>query len=343
MLFKKLLEKAHQLGASDVHLSSGKPPLFRIHGELKTTEGPVITEDMLADALRLALNSEAQEAFRRDGEADTAFELEGICRWRINAFKQRGQTAMACRRIPLSPPSLDQLRLPDILGQLAMRNQGLVLVTGPTGCGKSTTLAAMIHHINTHQARHIVTLEDPIEYIHQSRQSLIHQREVGSDTASFAQGLRAALRQDPDVILLGEMRDLETIRTALTAAETGHLVLATLHTPNAPQSIDRIVDVFPPGQQEYIRLQLAGVLAAVIAQRLLPSADGQKRVACFEILLNTPAVANLIRSGKVHQIRSVMETGRQQGMQTMEQAVQELVAQGRVKKEVADQLIGDVH
>ncbi|PZD93236.1 type IV pili twitching motility protein PilT [Paenibacillus sambharensis] len=325
-----LLAEVHKASASDLHLAAGSPPVMRLHGQLQRIgQQLLMAEEINGMAIGL-LEGEQWERFKLLGEMDLAWELEGISRYRVNAYRQRGQISLAIRTIPVDIPSLSSLGLPPAVEALAARPHGLVLVTGPTGSGKSSTLAAMIDHINATQKKHIVTLEDPVEFVHSNRMSLIQQREVGRDTGSFASGLRAALRQDPDVILVGEMRDPETIGAAVTAAETGHLVLATLHTTDAPQTIDRIIDAFPAHQQAQVRGQLAAVLAGVISQRLLPRPDGAGRCCAAEIMINTPAVANLIRSEKVHQIRSVLQTGRAQGMVTLDMSVQELLRQGRV-------------
>jgi len=271
---------------------------------------------------------EKWELLRERGEIDLAYSLPGVSRFRVNVFHQRGSVGAAIRLIPRNIPDLERLGLPPVVAELAERQHGLVLVTGPTGSGKSTTLAAMVDRINRERSCHIITLEDPIEYLHQHRRSIVNQREVGADTRSFASALRAALRQDPDVILVGEMRDLETIATAITAAETGHLVLATLHTSSAVQSIDRIIDVFPSHQQGQVRIQLADTLEGVITQQLWLRADRTGRVAAVEVLAATPAVKNLIREGKTHQIISSIQTGGRYGMQTMEMALRQLVARG---------------
>ncbi|MFC4103333.1 type IV pilus twitching motility protein PilT [Paenibacillus xanthanilyticus] len=325
-----LLRHSHECKASDLHISVGSPPVMRVHGILQRIgEELVSTEAASAMAMAL-LNQDQQERFEQSGEVDFSYELEGCSRYRINAYRQRGRVSIAIRTIPTAIPTLEQLQLPPILATLANKHQGLVLVTGPTGSGKSSTLAAMIDYINRTQKKHIVTLEDPIEFLHAHQQSVVDQREVGNDTKSFANGLRAALRQDPDVILVGEMRDLETISAAVTAAETGHLVFATLHTSDAPQTIDRIIDAFPAHQQAQVRAQLAAVLVAVISQRLLPRSGGQGRMCATEIMVNNPAVANLIRTEKIHQIKSVMQTGRAQGMHTMDASIKEMLQQGLV-------------
>ncbi|TYP70108.1 type IV pilus twitching motility protein PilT [Paenibacillus methanolicus] len=325
-----LLRRTHESRASDLHISVGSPPVMRVHGTLQRIGDQAVTSDDAGAMALSLLNDELKQRFSQAGEVDFSYELEGCSRYRINVYRQRGRVSIAIRTIPTVIPSLDQLGLPSTIGTLANKHQGLVLVTGPTGSGKSSTLAAMIDYINRTQRKHIVTLEDPIEFLHTHSQSVVDQREVGNDTKSFANGLRAALRQDPDVILVGEMRDLETISAAVTAAETGHLVFATLHTSDAPQTIDRIIDAFPSHQQAQVRAQLAAVLIAVISQRLLPRAGGQGRLCATEIMVNTPAVANLIRTEKVHQIKSVMQTSRALGMHTMEASLKEMLQQGLV-------------
>ena len=329
------LRTACERGASDLHLTVGSPPVLRINGDLRPLGDTVLSPQDTAEIARDLLDREGYEELMERGEQDFSWEIAGLSRFRINAFRQRGRLSLAIRIVPAHIPSPEELRLPGSLLEFAQSQQGLFLVTGPTGSGKSTTLACLIDQINRRTRRHIITLEDPIEYLHQHRQSIVDQREVGKDTRSFASGLRAALRQDPDVILVGEMRDLETISTAITAAETGHLVLATLHTSDAPQTIDRIVDVFPPEQQQQIRVQLAQVLLGVVSQRLLPTTSLHGRVAAQEILVNTPAVANLIRTEKVHQIRTAMQTGRALGMQTLEMHLQELVRAGLISERTA--------
>jgi twitching motility protein PilT len=281
------------------------------------------------------MSSEQQKKLETQGQIDMSYSIPGLARFRVNAYSQRESLAAAFRLIPMELKTLEELGLPPSLHLLTRKPRGLVLVTGPTGSGKSTTLAALIDEINRDRPDHIVTIEDPIEFLHRHKRCIVNQREIGSDTSSFADALRAALRQDPDVILLGEMRDLETIATALTAAETGHLVFATLHTQNAPATVDRVIDVFPAAQQEQIRMQLAGALEGIITQALLPTADGMGRVAALEILFPDDAVRNLIRQGRVEQIYSVMQTGSQRGMQTMEQALHGLVSRGVVTKDSA--------
>lgn len=332
---RELLEKAYEEHASDLHIIVNSPPILRIGGELHPVGGyplsRVDTENMAKDLIPESL----WEHFIEQGEVDFNYELEGKSRFRLNAYHQRNSISIAIRTIPATIPTIADLNLPKTLEDLMDKPQGLVLVTGPTGSGKSTTLAAMINYINRNFAKHIITLEDPIEYVHQHIKSIINQREVGTDTKSFANGLRASLRQDPDIILVGEMRDLETISTAITAAETGHLVLATLHTSSAAQTIDRIIDVFPPHQQRQIRLQVSNVLQGIISQRLFPVREGGGRVAATEILINTPSVANLIRNEKIHQIQNVLQTSRAQGMHTLEMSIQSLVKNGTISYESA--------
>lgn len=328
--FQDLLRSAYEIGASDLHISLHSPPVLRIDGILTPLSGPALSSEEVSEMVAYLLNSEQYEVFQEKGELDFAYSCGDEIRARINVYKQRGMISIAARLISSHIKGIDELGLPPIVHSLTEKRQGLVLVTGVTGSGKSSTLAAMIDKINRYERKHIITLEDPIEYIHPKGLSLIEQREVGSDTESFSSGLRAALRQDPDVILVGEMRDLETISAAITAAETGHLVFATLHTSDAPQTIDRIIDVFPGHQQAQIRSQLSSVLVAVLSQSLLPKAGGKGRVCAVEVMMNTPAVANLIRSEKTYQIKSVMQTAKASGMQTMEMAVRDLVREGRV-------------
>ncbi|MGI9953183.1 type IV pilus twitching motility protein PilT [Moorellaceae bacterium AZ2] len=323
-----ILGAATEACASDVHLTVGLPPVFRRHGRLEVQEAwPPLTAAVMETLVQQILGPRWEEFIQRK-ELDLAYSIPGLGRFRVNVFYQRGSMGAAIRLVGSVIRTLDELGLPPVVGDLADQPHGLILVTGPTGSGKSTTLAAMIDRINERRACHIITLEDPIEYLHHHKRSIVNQREIGIDSPSFASALRAALRQDPDVILVGEMRDLETIATAITAAETGHLVLATLHTGSAVQSIDRIIDVFPPHQQPQVRIQLADVLVGVVTQQLLPRADGRGRVAAVEILIATPAVRNLIREGKTHQIVSLMQTGGRFGMQTMEMAVKQLESKG---------------
>jgi twitching motility protein PilT len=344
----QLLTELVSRGGSDLHVTVGSPPVVRLHGSLKRLEDlPKLTAEDTLQMLYRIMSSEQQKRLETQGQIDMSYSIPGLARFRVNAYSQRESLAAAFRLIPMELKTLEELGLPQSLHLLTQRPRGLVLLTGPTGSGKSTTLAALIDEINRERADHIVTIEDPIEFLHRHKQCIVNQREIGSDTQSFADALRAALRQDPDVILLGEMRDLETISTALTAAETGHLVFATLHTQNAPATVDRVIDVFPAAQQEQIRMQLAGALEGIVTQTLLPTADGGGRVAALEILFPDDAVRNLIRQGRVEQIYSVMQTGTQRGMQTMEQALQGLVTRNVVTKDTAlaassrpDQLLG---
>lgn len=328
--FVELLREAYQRGASDLHMTVNSPPIVRIDGDLRQLEQVDASPEILEEFVHQIMTPAQYDKFQQAGELDFSYGVAGISRFRVNVYRQRGSISIAVRMIPQVVPSFESLKLPDVLLKLVKKPQGLFLVTGPTGSGKSTTLASLIDYINKTNRKHIVTLEDPIEYLHRHEQSIINQREIGLDTMSFANGLRAALRQDPDIILVGEMRDPETIRTAITAAETGHLVFATLHTADAPQTIDRIIDVFPAGQQGQIRIQLASVLLAILSQRLLPVRSGKGRVCATELLLNSPAVGNLIRSEKVYQIKSVMQTGAQTGMHTLEMSLRELVRRGEI-------------
>lgn len=337
MNMDELLRKAKEANASDIHITVNSPPMFRINGNMRPVSDIRLTPDDTLEAARQLMSSEQLEVFLEKGDIDFSHGIADVSRYRINAYRQKGNVSLTIRLIPQRIPSVEELGLPDIVRTFADKPQGLLLVTGPTGSGKSTTLAAIIDYINRNRNDHIITLEDPIEFVHDHKKCIVNQREIGIDTESFATGLRAALRQDPDVILVGEMRDLETISIAITAAETGHLVFGTLHTADAPQTIDRVIDVFPPEARQQIRVQLAGVLLGVIAQRFLPTADGKGRVAALEVMVNTPAVANLIRSEKVHQIRSIMQTGRSQGMQTIDMTLRELVQQGKITPDTARQ------
>jgi twitching motility protein PilT len=331
-----LLRYAADQQASDVHLTVGQSPVLRIFGSLVRVDLPRLKPADTADMLQQVANAGQRQTLEDKGEVDFSMSLPGIGRFRVNAYRQRGTIGIACRLIPKEIPRIQSLGLPPIVAELCNRRQGLILVTGPTGSGKSTTLAAMIDKINQERAEHILTIEDPIEFLHRHNHSLVNQREVGSDTMSYASGLRAALREDPDVILIGEMRDLETTAAAISAAETGHLVLATLHTPGAAQTINRILDIFPPYQQQQIRTQLALVLQAVVYQQLLRRTDGKGRAAAAEVLVVTPAIRNLIREGKVHQIGSMIQTGGQFGMQTMEQALLSLRQRGLISQQQFD-------
>lgn len=333
-LVQELLTRAVEEKASDLHLTVGAPPVLRVNKELKSlTEYGPLDLDRLRAAVETVLNEQQRERFERQGDVDLSFGLAGVGRFRVNVFKQRGSPALCFRVIKSEILSFEALGLPSILPDLCRLRDGLVLVTGPTGSGKSTTLASMVDFINQERSAVIITVEDPIEYLHRHNKSIVNQREVGSDTVSFAASLRAALREDPDVILVGEMRDAETIETALRAAETGHLVLSTMHTRGAAGTIDRIVDSFPPHQQQQVRVQLAGVLQAVVWQQLVPRTDGGVVVAC-EVMVATPAIRNLIREGRTHQIDSMIETGARFGMQSMHQALERLVASGTISAEL---------
>ena len=330
-----LLQELWRLGGSDLLLTAGAPPLARVDGALQPLDGHGSLDAPTVEKLiRGTLTAELAADFHRDKEVDFSFSWENAARFRANAFLQRGSPAIALRLIPYRIPTFAELGLPPVVQRLVNLNQGLIFVTGPTGSGKSTTLASMIDYINEHRACHILTIEDPIEYVHRHKRSAVNQREVGEDTKSFHRALRSALREDPDVLLLGEMRDLETIETALTIAETGHLVLATLHTNDTAQALDRIVDVFPGERQPQIRLQVANALSAILHQRLLPRIEGG-RVAAFEVLLATHPVRNLILEGKSRQLRNALTTGQRDGMQTLEMSLNDLVARGVVSFEEA--------
>lgn len=320
--------------ASDIHVTVGRPITLRINGELVSIDDYVLTPEDTRKMVREALSDSLWAQLEENGEIDSSYSLPGVGRYRINAFKQRGSYGMVLRIIPLVIPSMEALGLPKVVEELARLRRGMVLVTGPTGSGKSTTLATMVNQINHERNCHVLTLEDPIEYLHKHQEAMVTQREVGSDTGSFANALRAALRQDPDVILVGEMRDLETISIALTAAETGHLVFSTLHTSGAAKTIDRIIDVFPPHQQHQVRVQLSSVIQGIISQQLLPKADGVGRVAAFEVMIATPAIRNLIREDKIHQIDTSIQTGASHKMQTMDNSLIELYRRGDITREV---------
>ncbi len=324
--------------ASDLHITVGEPPMVRVRGRLTAMEGyPKLTGADTREVIYSILSNDQRQRLETDWQLDFAYAIPGHARFRVNAYFQRGSLGAAFRLIPAEIISIDDLGLPTIAHEFCKKPRGLVLVTGPTGSGKSTSLAAMIDEINATREEHIMTVEDPIEFLHSHKKCMVNQRELGADAQSFALALRAALRQDPDVILVGEMRDLETIATALTAAETGHLVFATLHTQDAPQTIDRIIDVFPAHQQGQVRVQLSVALQGVMTQQLLPTADGSSRVAAIETLVPTPAVRNLIREGKTHQITSVMQTGAGVGMQTMDAALATLVRAGKLTQRQAEQ------
>jgi len=337
-----ILKTAKEVNASDVHITVGIPPKMRVNGKLIALEGydkmkPDDTQS-IADELMSIKQKELLEA---NGQLDMSFSLRGLGRFRLNAFKQRGSVALAIRLVATEIPDAEALGIPSSVINLYQRQRGLVLVTGPTGSGKSTTLASIIDKINNNREAHIITLEDPIEFLYQHNKSIVNQREVGLDSNSYANALRAALREDPDVILVGEMRDLETISTAITAAETGHLVLSTLHTIGAASTVDRIIDVFPPHQQQQIRIQLANVLEAVISQQLIPNPSGDGRRAVFEVLHVTSAVRNMIREGKTHQLITIMQTNKKLGMITMDDAIVEMCRSGLISRDMAVQYAQD--
>ncbi len=322
--------------ASDLHLAAGSPPVIRVNGRLQRVPGldKLVPEDTRTIVYRI-LSTEQQKTLETRRQIDFSYEIPGVARFRVNAYFQRTSVGAAFRLVPAEIKSLEQLALPERLYELADMARGLILVTGPTGSGKSTTLAALLDHINQTRHEHILTIEDPIEFLHKHKSCIVNQREIGFDATTFADSLRSALRQDPDVILVGEMRDLETIGTALTAAETGHLVFATLHTQSAPQTIDRIIDVFPAGQQDQVRAQLAGTLQGIVTQNLVPTADGNGRVPALEILMPDDAVRNLIRQAKIEQVYSVMQTSSSRGMQTMEQSLADLAMRRVITSDIA--------
>lgn len=334
-----ILKDAVNSGVSDIHLTVGVPPTLRLNGDLVSYGEDILTKQDTEAMAQAIVPLDKWETFKEKGELDFSYAIEGLSRFRVNSYHQSGKVGLAIRTIPTEIPTLEKLNLPDLLKDMMNKKQGLILVTGPTGSGKSTTLAAMLNYVNMNYGKHILTLEDPIEFVHNHKNSIVNQREVGFDTQSFSNGLRAALREDPDIILVGEMRDFETVSTALTAAETGHLVLGTLHTTGAPETVDRLIDVFPHEQQSQVRVQLASVIAGVISQRLLPTLDGKGRTSALEIMVATPAISNMIRTEKVHQIKSAMETGKQYGMQTMADALKTLVNKGKITQEVANMYV----
>jgi twitching motility protein PilT len=332
----ELLEVVLERGASDLHLTVGAPPTIRLHGDLmRLEEYPPMNPRGIQGMIYAILPQKMRERLEQELELDMSYQLPGKARFRVNVYFQRDSIGAAFRLIPYEIKSIDDLSLPSVVADLARYPRGFVVVTGPTGSGKSTTLAAMVDIVNRERQAHIMTVEDPIEFLHKHRSCIVNQREVGADTHSFSAALKHVLRQDPDVILVGEMRDLETISTAITAAETGHLVFATLHTQDAPQTIDRIIDVFPPHQQQQVRVQLATTLQGVVTQQLLQTADGHSRCVAVEVLIATPAVRNLIREGKTHQIYSIMQAGGRFGMQTMDQSLANLVKAGKVSQQMA--------
>jgi twitching motility protein PilT len=334
--FADVLLDVLRLKASDLHLTAGSPPMVREKGRLRALDYPVLSPQQTREIIYSILTNDQRKRLENDWQIDFAYSIPGQGRFRVNAYFQRASLGAAFRLIPNEMPALDDLGLPPVLRDFTKKPRGFVLVTGPTGSGKSTTLAAMLDVINKERHEHIMTIEDPIEFLHRHQNCIVNQRELGSDAQSFALGLKAALRQDPDVILVGEMRDLETIATALTAAETGHLVFATLHTQDTAQTVDRIVDVFPPAQQHQVRVQLSVSLQGIVTQQLLPTADGQSRVCATEILVPTPAVRNLIREGKTHQIYSALQTGGAHGMQTMDASLADLVRRHKITRELAE-------
>ncbi len=335
--FADVLTEMVAAKASDVHLTPGFAPAIRVQGNIRRMEGqPELTTQHTREIVYSILNDDQRKRFETNKQLDFAYAIPGVARFRVNVFFQRGAISAAFRHIPENIKSLAELNLPPILTEFTRKPRGFVLVTGPTGSGKTTTLAAMVDAINREREEHILTIEDPIEFMHPHRKCIVNQREIGSDAPDFALALKAALRQDPDVILVGEMRDLETMSTALTAAETGHLVFATLHTQSTAQTVDRIIDVFPAGQQHQVRMQLSIALQGIVTQQLLPTPDGASRVCASEILVPTPAIRNLIREGKTHQIYSAIQTSGASGMQTMDSHLVQLVRQGKITRELAE-------
>lgn len=330
-LLRELVEK----DASDLHLKVDNPPIMRIRGDLVRTEYPPFSHEQMSNFLLSILTEDRKKRLYEFKELDLSYFVPGLARFRVNMYWQRGHIGAVFRVIPYKIKTIDELQMPPVTKQLSLLPRGLILVTGPTGSGKSTSLAAMIHHINTHVREHIMTIEDPIEYVHSDIKSIINQRELGTDTHAFAEALKHVMRQNPDVILVGEMRDLETIQLAITAAETGHLVFSTLHTVDAAQTIDRIVDVFPPEQQAQIRTQLSVTIQSVISQTLMPTADGQGRVAAFEVMVATPSIRTLIRDGKTHQLYLDIQTGGELGMVTLDGSLLKLAKDKQIDYEVA--------
>src|SRR4051795_5660947 len=336
--FAEVLRRMVEARASDVHLTAGFPPAIRDKGKIVPVEGfQVRSGQETRDVIFSILNDDQRKRFENHKQLDFAYAIPNVARFRVNCFFQRGAVSAAFRFVPQEIPALDSLQVPPILRDLTQKPRGFVLVTGPTGSGKSTTLAAMIDIINSERQDHILTIEDPIEFLHSHQRCIVNQREIGADAEDFSLALKAALRQDPDVILVGEMRDLETISTALTAAETGHLVFATLHTQSTSQTVDRIIDVFPPQQQAQVRMQLSIALQGIVTQQLLPPSDGAGRVVATEVLVPSPAIRNLIREGKTHQISSAIQTSGAQGMQTMDADLARLVRAGKINRQLAQQ------
>ena len=335
MEINELLKITREQEASDLHLNVGVPPLLRINGKLTRLDFPELTPEETHKMIYGILNEKQRNDFERYGELDLSYEIANVARFRINVFKHRRGEGGAFRLIPEKIKTISELGLPSILANFCHQDKGFVLITGPTGSGKSTTLATLIDIINKNRYDNIITIEDPIEFIHYHKNCLISQREIGSHTQSFASALRSALREDPDVILVGEMRDLETISMALTAAETGHLVFSTLHTISAAETIERIIDVFPPQQQNQVRMQLAGSLLGVVAQTLLPTLDGKGRIPALEVMIANPAIKNLIRESKAYQIQSIIQISRKDGMQSLDQSLKDLLMEGKISREEA--------
>jgi twitching motility protein PilT len=336
--FAAVLTKMVEVRASDVHLTPGFPPAVRVRGRIVPMDDyPPLSPQETREIVYSILNDSQRKKFENQQQLDFAYAIPGVARFRVNCFFQRGAISAAFRHIPTEILSLDSLGLPLVLEEFTRKPRGFVLMTGPTGSGKSTSLASMVDLINEQREEHILTIEDPIEFLHQHKKCIVNQREIGSDAHDFASALKAALREDPDVILVGEMRDLETISTALTAAETGHLVFATLHTQSTAQTVDRIIDVFPPHQQQQVRMQLSIALQGIVTQQLLPTADGSTRVVACEVLVPTPAIRNLIREGKTHQIYSALQTSGAMGMQTMDAHLAQLVRRGQITRSLAEQ------
>ncbi|HDK27570.1 MAG TPA: type IV pilus twitching motility protein PilT [Candidatus Atribacteria bacterium] len=335
MDIRELLSIAKQRNASDLHITVGVPPILRINGSLKKLDYPELTFKDVHEMIYSIIDDEQKSKYEKNHELDFSFELENVARFRINIFQTRKGEAAAFRIIPEKIKSLAELNLPEELSFFTKKSKGFVLVTGPTGCGKSTTLATLIDIINRERYAHIITIEDPIEFIHSHKNCIIDQREVGTHTDSFSYALRSALREDPDVILVGEMRDLETISMAVTAAETGHLVFSTLHTNSAAETVERIINVFPPYQQSQVRTQVAESLLGIVAQTLVPTIDGERRVPAIELMIATPAIRNIIRENKIHQISAIIQMGRKEGMISLDQSLRELLIEGRISREEA--------
>lgn len=338
---EEILKNAKEAGASDVHITVGIPPKMRVNGNLVTMNFPKLLPEDTQKIAEKIMNEKQIAWFDELGEYDMSFSIPNLGRYRVNVYRQRGSAAIALRLVGTSIPTAEELGVPESVMELSYKKRGLVLVTGPTGSGKSTTLAAIIDRINNKREAHIITLEDPIEYLHQHKLSIVNQREIGLDSMNYANALRAALREDPDVILVGEMRDYETMSVAITAAETGHLVLSSLHTIGAASTVDRVIDVFPPHQQQQIRVQFANVLEAVISQQLIPRVGGMGRVAAFEVMHSNHAVRNLIREGKSHQLVTIMQTNRKLGMITMDEAIEQLYQTQQIDRENAIQFAQD--